>query len=99
MKTIMSIFLASLLMAQPVFAGPMTTTLIKVNGLVCDFCARSIEKVMGEKPGITGVKVNLDDGLIALTGDGSATYSDAELTKLVNDAGYSVTSITHQESK
>ena len=37
---------------------------VEVEGLVCDFCAQSIEKVFMKQPGVSVVYVNLDLSLI-----------------------------------
>ena len=33
---------------------------ISVNGLVCDFCARSIEKLFSKKESVKSINVNLE---------------------------------------
>lgn len=86
-----SIFIALLLAAAPAFATPQSIT-VRVNGLVCDFCARSIESVMKKRPDVTRVHVDLDKGEIHLgTKDGS--LDDPTLRKLITDSGYAVTAI------
>ncbi len=43
------LLIAALLAAAPLsaaFAAPAQMVTVKVNGLVCDFCARSIEAMM-----------------------------------------------------
>ena len=37
-----------------------------MNGLVCDFCARAVEKVFGEQEGVTGVDVDLNAGKVVV---------------------------------
>ena len=78
-----------------------TGTLVKVeaNGLVCDFCARAIEKVFMKQPEISGVGVNLSDHLIAVSLKDGQEMSDEKLTKLITDAGYNVAGITREEHK
>ena len=74
---------------------------IEVEGMVCDFCAQSIEKVFMKQPGVEVVYVNLDRGNVHIKmadvfkkdEDG---ISDIRIRKLFNDAGYNVTSITRK---
>ena len=39
---------------------------VYVNGLVCDFCARSIEKIFSKQKSVAGIKVNLKNMLITI---------------------------------
>ena len=74
---------------------------IEVEGLVCDFCAQSIEKVFMKQPGVSVVYVNLDRGNVHIKmadvfkkdEDG---ISDIRIRKLFKDAGYNVTNITRK---
>lgn len=68
---------------------------IDANGLVCDFCARALEKVFMKQDGVTGIDVNLDNGIILISLKDGTTMDDATITKLVTDAGYNVGSIKH----
>ena len=74
---------------------------IEVEGLVCDFCAQSIEKVFMKQPGVAVVYVNLDRGNVYIKmadvfekdEDG---ISDIRIRKLFEDAGYNVINITRK---
>ena len=74
---------------------------VDVEGLVCDFCAQSIEKVFMKQPGVKVVYVNLDRGNVQIKmadifekdEDG---ISDIRIRKLFEDAGYNVTNITRK---
>lgn len=66
---------------------------VKVNGLVCDFCARTLEKVFSTKPEVSGIKVDLDKGTVDVNFNPDKKISDEEVTKLITDSGYSVTAI------
>lgn len=80
------------LFSVPSFAAP-STSIVHVNGLVCDFCARAIEKVFGQKPEVQKVKVDLDQKIITLDYKDNQSLDDATITTLVSDAGYKVVSI------
>lgn len=73
-------------------AGPQTVT-VRVNGLVCDFCARSIEAMMKKRPDVAGVHVDLDKGEVHLSLNADSRLDDPALTRLITDSGYSVTGI------
>jgi copper chaperone CopZ len=66
---------------------------VKVNGLVCDFCARALEKVFGKRNDVTGIKVDLDNGLVTIATTPEGNLDDAILSQLITDSGYNVTSI------
>lgn len=66
---------------------------IKVNGLVCDFCARALEKVFGKRDEVSGIDVDLDNALVKVALELGQTIDDETLTRLINDSGYNVTAI------
>ncbi len=60
----LALSLIGLLAAGAVSAG---TIEMKVNGLVCGFCAQGIEKMLRENPATDGVMVSLENKVVALT--------------------------------
>ena len=42
------------------------TIVIDVQGLVCDFCAQSIDKVFSKQAGVEKVEVNLNNGKVTV---------------------------------
>ena len=71
---------------------------VEVEGVVCDFCAQSIEKVFMKQPGVEVVYVNLDRGDVHIKmadvfKDDEDGISDIRIKKLFKDSGYNVTSI------
>ena len=66
---------------------------VNVFGLVCDFCAQAIEKVFMEKEEVSGINVNLTDGLITISLKEGQNIDNEQLTKLILDSGYSVEKI------
>jgi copper chaperone CopZ len=66
---------------------------IKVNGLVCDFCARTLEKVFSKHDEVNSIKVDLSAGTIDIKFNDGKTIDDASITKLITDSGYNVTAI------
>lgn len=66
---------------------------IQVNGLVCDFCARALEKVIGKREDVAGIDVNLDSSQVEIAMKPGKTIDDITLTQLIKDSGYNVVSI------
>ena len=74
------------------------TIVIDVQGLVCDFCAQSIDKVFSKQAGVEKVDVNLNNGRVTVKmadvfEDDEVGISDETIIKLLQDAGYEVTAI------
>ncbi|QMW23919.1 heavy-metal-associated domain-containing protein [Sandaracinobacteroides saxicola] len=78
--------------AAEAVAGAQMVTL-KVKGLVCDFCARSIEAMMKKRADVATVHVDLDKGEVHLRLKPGATLDDATARRLMLDAGFTVAAI------
>jgi copper chaperone CopZ len=87
-----ALFSANFANAAKECANPKTAN-VKVNGLVCDFCARTLEKTFGAKTEVSGIKVDLDKGMVDVNFKDGQKISDTEITKLITDAGYNVVNI------
>jgi copper chaperone CopZ len=72
---------------------------VRVNGLVCDFCARSIEAMLRRRSDVSSVHVDLGRGEVHVGLRAGSTLGDAELTKLVRDSGYAVASIAREPQR
>ena len=81
-------------LASPAFAE---TIHVGVNGLVCAFCVKGIEKSFGKVDAVENVHVDLDKKLVTLVTKKDQTLDDALIKKTITDAGYNVTSIHHME--
>lgn len=66
---------------------------IKVNGLVCDFCARALEKVFGKNKDVKGINVDLDKGVIEIEMVAGKSIDDKTLNKSITDSGYNLVEI------
>ncbi|MDA1353999.1 MAG: heavy metal-associated domain-containing protein [bacterium] len=77
--------------ALPVFAGEMIH--VKVNGLVCDFCARALEKVFLKHESVSKISVNLNNGTVDIELKHDHDISDETVSKLITDSGYNVVKI------
>jgi copper chaperone CopZ len=78
---------------------PVTYTDVKVNGLVCDFCATALEKVFSRKEEVSGIKVDLDHGNVVVNFKEGKTIADSELKELITNAGYDVVQLAKNECK
>lgn len=81
------------------FSGAAYADMIKasVNGLVCAFCATSIEKTFKAQPAVDTVKVDLESKLVTITTKPDQTMDDESIKKLIEEAGYAVTDITREQ--
>ena len=66
---------------------------VSVNGLVCDFCARALEKTFGKKDEVKGIDVNLETKIVTINFNDGQTLDDATLTQIITDSGYNVEGI------
>ncbi len=66
---------------------------ISVNGLVCDFCARSIEKLFSKKESVKSINVNLEQMLITISLKKGKGLNDDIITKVITDSGYDIREI------
>ena len=63
---------------------------ISVNGLVCDFCARSIEKIFSKKESVQSININLEKMLITINLKKGKNLDDNTIKQLIKDSGYDV---------
>ena len=66
---------------------------ISVNGLVCDFCARSIEKIFSKKESVESININLEKMLITINLKKGKNLDDNTIKQLIKDSGYDVREI------
>ncbi len=65
----------------------METIKIKIDGMTCEGCVRSITNVLTRVPGVTSVQVSLAEGEAQVSFDGTKTNTTA-LRAAVDAAGY-----------
>ena len=66
---------------------------ISVSGLVCDFCARSIEKIFSKKESVQSININLEKMLITINLKKGKNLDDNTIKQLIKDSGYDVREI------
>jgi copper chaperone CopZ len=87
-----------LLMALVAPAARAETIEMKVNGLVCGFCAQGIEKTLRKNPATADVVVSLEQRLVAVETREGQDIPDEALRKALTDSGYTVTSIARSST-
>lgn len=79
--------------ATEVAAETNETITAKVNGMVCDFCARAVNKVFKKNDAVETVDVDLDTGEIIIALKDGGELADEEVERLVKKSGYALVSI------
>lgn len=79
-------------------AATAGTIEMKVNGLVCGFCAQGIEKTLRRNPATADVVVSLEDRLVAVATKEGQDIPDEELKKALTASGYDVKAIERSET-
>lgn len=79
-------------------SGTTVQTMVtaKVNGMVCDFCARAVTKVFGKEHVVENVHVDLERGEIHVTLKTGAELSDERVRELVKKSGYDLVSVERE---
>jgi mercuric ion binding protein len=90
-----------LMLAQPAMAvhtpdGSGHSIAVRVNGLVCDFCAQAITTLMKKQDGVSDVGISLEKGLVTIDMTEGATLSDEMINTIMTDSGYSVVEIVRE---
>jgi copper chaperone CopZ len=80
-------------------AAPGEILVANVNGLVCDFCAQSIRKIVGKEEAVQKVYVDLTKGQVRIDLKPGKKLDDAAIEKLIRKAGYSLVSIDRNVAK
>ena len=66
-----------------------------VNGLVCEFCARALEKTIGNQEEVKSINVDLKQKVVIVNLFDGKSLEEEKLISLINDAGYDVTEISY----
>lgn len=87
-----------LLIALAATLAQATTIEMKVNGLVCAFCAQGIEKQLRKFPATADVVVSLEQKLVAVALRDGQDIPDADLQHALTNAGYTVKTIERTQT-
>lgn len=111
MKIFKSLALAAALSltAAPALAAPETPAAMAaskgefvtahVNGLVCDFCAQSIQKLFGKEAAVSNVHVDLGKGEVHIAMKPGQTMDDGAIEKLIRKSGYSLVRLEREAAE
>lgn len=69
------------------------TVVVVAQGLVCDFCAKALEKVFMKRAEVSGMGVDLSRKEVVISLKAGQTLDDATIAKLIEYGGYTVSSI------
>ena len=83
------------LAATPAFAAGEVVH-VKVLGLVCDFCAKAIDKVFIGTGKVESTNVDLDNALVTLNMKVGEVLEDEFIKAKITESGYEVQNIHHQ---
>ena len=67
---------------------------IKVNGMVCDFCASTMEKAFLKNPNVESVSINLKTKYVHLDLKSGKNLSDEAIQSIVTNQGFLVEDIS-----
>ncbi len=90
------VFLGIVLMPFSAKAG---LAVVKVNGMVCDFCAQSLEKVFMEEEGVEGLTVDLDTQEVTIGIEDGQSLSKEKIEELIVYSGYAFIGVTYKEGE
>ena len=76
-------------------SGEITKNIIdiNVNGMVCDFCAQSIEKVFMKRDEVKGINVNLEKQKVIIYLKKETNITNDVIGTIFEDAGHSIEKI------
>ncbi len=79
-------------------SGIRTTNIVDVDtkGMVCDFCAQSIEKVFMKRQEVQGIFVDLDNQRVVIYLKNNSILNDKAIIKLFEESGYGVNRINRK---
>lgn len=96
-KLILTLVLLMSLTGSSFADQPGGTVYVDVNGLVCDFCARALEKVFKKEASVESIKVDLDKKVVSIHFNPDQKLEDKKIKQLITDAGYNVRGIRHEK--
>ena len=71
--------------------------LIRIEGMHCHKCERSIQKLLASQPGVREVEVDFNSGQASILFD-RGSVSVAALMEAINEAGYRATGFTQGQA-
>jgi len=93
MKKSILLMAIALIWSTTLFAAG-TQYSLRVDGLACPFCAYGIEKKFKKTSGVDSVDFDLEKGLVIVKVGEGIKLSEAQLSQLISDAGFTIRSMT-----
>ena len=70
-----------------------TVAVVSVNGMVCDFCARGVEKAFAKDPDVMKIDVDLELGSVLIAYGSEAQPNERDIYKRIRSNGLDVVDI------
>ena len=70
-----------------------TVAVVSVNGMVCDFCTRGVEKAFAKDPDVMKIDVDLELGSVLIAYGSKAQPSERDIDKRIRSNGLDVVDI------
>lgn len=96
-KSLIKIFILIVLFNFFFSIGNTRVIYAYVNGLVCDFCARSLEKTFEKEESVKSITIDLQLKVLTIVLKEDKILENSQIIKLVNDAGYDVKEIKYEK--
>ena len=73
---------------------------LRVDGMACPYCAYGIEKKLKALDGVIdeSLQVKLNEGIVKFNAVDETNITEPELEQLINDSGFTLRSVTVQNS-
>lgn len=71
---------------------------IKVLGMVCDFCAQSVLKVIQEDENVENIDIDLQTGIVSVTMKPDTTLTKEQIQEYIYYSGYTLDGIERHSS-
>lgn len=92
MKNLLTLMIVVLVCSAAALADG-TRYQIRIDGLACPYCAYGIEKNLKKIDGVEEIGFDLNNGLVTVNVAAGVTLTDAQMTKLITDAGFTFRSM------
>lgn len=83
--------------SNPTFGKEKESIFVLINGLVCDFCAQSIEKTFNKKQAVKSLNINLEKMLITINLKEGFDLENEMIIDLITNSGYDVVEINREK--
>ncbi len=101
-----AVLVAGLMLALVLAATPADSTraaqwpadsyVLRVDGLACPYCGYGVEKQFAQRDGVEGTQIDIETGVVVVTVAAGTRFSDAELERIIDRAGFTLATIVHR---